>query len=127
MERSPVGERSRILLPTRLRQTQQIGKEPVSPRHSSRQLPEPCVRGIDVKALAHRHINFSASLFSFTRIVRFKHRRILWIKVCKVKDGSFLNPALPIVTIDLVWEIENRILRFQYRNRSILICHTWSS
>src|SRR5579864_1356680 len=89
----------------------QVDEEAIRARHSIRQLPEERQTGVDVRSFAEVCINQSAIQVRLAGIVHCQQRRVLGIELRPEIEAAFLHPALEILLRDLIWRVEQWIVR----------------
>jgi len=111
--------RPRRAIPRRC--AEQIDKQPISPRHSFRQLPEKSEAGINVNAFTGMHVHETAVQRRLARIIHGQQRRIFRIELRPKIQPALLHPALKVLRRDLVRGIQQGIIRLQESDGRILV------
>src|SRR5216683_4100700 len=92
----------------RFRQAHKVRNQPVRPRHSLGQLPEPRVGRVDIKPFAILGDHFPSLKIRFARIVTGHQWFEVRIPIAQKVSPSLLHPAFEVTLGDLVWKVEPR-------------------
>src|SRR5882757_2466529 len=104
-------------------QCNNISQQPVSSRHSGRQLPEKDQACINKFPFSITGYHQAAFLLGFSRIFHGQYSLISRIGLPGKIDPSLLYPSFEIFIRDLIREIQHRMLRLQEVHVGIFIRH----
>src|ERR1035437_5785468 len=102
---------------------QQVHVETNSSRHAEGQLPEEGISGVQVVALAILRQQQAAFLRRLTRVVGCQERREVRVPLIHEVQAALLHPVVKIARRNLVWVVEDRVLRIEDGDRRLFDRH----